>query len=122
MPYIGRDGLTHQETIIDWDIKSKVSMSTITPEEVAQINQQLVDYRKSLINRILSTPAEMAGEQYFDFINRNRETMTISWHAEMVADPGMDMDKLRNMCTSVEARWELYQNNGLSLKTPQVKD
>lgn len=121
MAYTGRDGLTHQETNLDWDIKTKISSNVTSPEEVAEINQQLVNYRKSLINRILSVPAILAGEQYFDFINRNLEAMTITWHTEMISDPGMSMDKLRNMCAIVEARNELYQNNDLSLKTPQVK-
>lgn len=123
MPYTGRDGQTHQETILDWDktLNTKVSTAVTSPEEVATINQQLIDYRKSLINRILTIPATMAGEQYFDFINRNKEESTITWHTEMVSNPGISIDRLRDMCAIVEARWELYQNNVLSLKTPQVK-
>lgn len=121
MPYTGRDGLTHQETILDWDIKTKSSTYVPTPEESARVRKLLVDYRKSLAKRILACPAEMCGDKYMDFVRRDFEQQRVTWIKEMLEDQGIDLDRLRDMAVTVEKRWEFYQENKLSLKTPQIK-
>lgn len=121
MAYTGRDGLTHQETRIDWDEKTKVSSAVITAKDAEVLRKEIVTYRKGLITRILSIPAELAGERYLDFVTRDFDKKKISWNKEMIQDEGMELEKLRDMAVILEKRADAFSNNDLSLKTPQVK-
>lgn len=121
--YIGRDQQTHEMTNIDWDktLNTKVSAWHTTDKEKAQVKKFLIDYRKSLVDRVLAVPAALAGELYFDFVTRDFDTKTISWNQEMLNDMGMPLQKLIDMVTMLEKRHEAFENNNLDLKTPQVK-
>lgn len=123
MPYTGRDGLTHQETILDWDktLNTKISTTVITQPDGRKIRQQVVKYRLSLISRILSVPSALAGERYLDFVNRDFDTKTITWNEPMIKNEGLSLDNLRDMAVILEKRLDEYNNNSLSLKTPQIK-
>lgn len=121
MPYTGRDGLTHQETRIDWDIRPKISTAHTSAKDKQEIDKQLVEYRKQLIKRILATNPAAAGERYLDYVKRDFETKTLSWEVTMISDEGMDINNLRDMVVILEKRDELLNNNDLDLKTPQVK-
>lgn len=119
--YIGRDGLTHQFTKVDWEEKTKIGTTVVSPEEASTIKKELAAYRDGLAQRILACPAELAGERYFDFVSRDVKAMKISWITAMITSPGMSIEQLRDMACIMEKRKEAFDLHQLSLKTPQVK-
>lgn len=129
MPYTGRDGLTHQETVIDWDktLNTKVSMSKpLSVEEYDKLAKSIQNYRKSVLRSILSINPALAGELYSDYVIRDIEHEKLKWdkpllEGRLVLKETQDNEFLNTMLMVLEKRQEAYENNALSLKTPQVK-
>lgn len=119
--YTGRDGLTHQFTKIDWDEKTKVGTCIPTAAEIKMARKAINAWRQDIISRILAIDPSLAGERYFDFVNRDFETKKITWQVSMIEDPSLSFEFLYDMGTILEKRAEAFVNNNLDLKTPQVK-
>lgn len=127
MPYIGRDQLTHQETIIDWDLKTKISAHiTRTEEEKKADNQQIKDFRKQCLADILAINPAMAGELYSDYVIRDYEKQELRWDVPLIE--GRQVLKETESNTFIYDMWiiltkraEDFKNHNLSLKTPQIK-
>lgn len=122
MPYTGRDGLTHQETIIDWDKTLTTKMFIPhTAEEMAEARKFLEEWRERTITDILAISPALCGERYIDYVKRDLETKTLSWYDSMIRDPSLSFEFLRDMITILEKRQEAFANNAVDLLTPQVK-
>lgn len=131
MAYIGRDGLTHQETIIDWDKSLNTKISTIermSKKDKQALIQGLKDNQLKKFNEVLAfNPSfAMLSPIYEIFVKRNNELKRLEWDVEMlngklVTDNPITSLFFWDMCIFLEKCDDAYKNNLLDLKTPQIK-
>lgn len=99
--YIDNDGQSKQFTYIDHDKKPTISFHT---EEVDKEWQG--KYTKELVDRIMDIPASICPVEFQDFTVRGENQAVITWNKTMILDSGMDLGKLRDLCTILENRAE----------------
>jgi hypothetical protein len=97
--YKDLDGNIKSFTFVDHDIKTK-GYVPISSEEISEAKKQIIEYRKSLIERIKNIPAVHAPEQFWNF--RLIENQTINWNINMLSDEGIPIDTLRELCVRME--------------------
>lgn len=107
--YVDNDGLSKTFTMIDHDKKSKTSMLTVNENDINNAKQELKEYRKQLQERILSIPASLAPDIYFDFTVRGSDTAVIKWNETMIRNEGIDLDRLRSLAVILENTVELHR-------------
>lgn len=103
--YIDNHGMTRQFTYIDHDKKSKMSFSETSDEEKEKIKNDMIVYRKSIIDRILDVPASLCPYEFHDFTIRGEDKVVIEWNKTMISDDGMSIDRLVSFCTLLENRF-----------------
>lgn len=90
--YRDLDGNSKSFTFVDHDVKTSISVTSSTKEEVEELKRQIVKDTENSINAILALPAVNALRDphgmYESLIKRNMEKGVIEWDEEMV----------RNMC------------------------
>lgn len=104
--YIDNDGNRRQFTYIDHDPKTKISGSVISDKEQAVIKEGLKDYRQELVERILAVPASLCPIEFQEFRLVGESQSSIQWNEKMVRDEGMTVNRLRDLCTILERRFE----------------
>lgn len=102
--YTDESGMTRQFTYVDHDKKPTISTNT---EKVDKSWQK--EYRNSIINRILGIPASLCPEPYYDFTVRGENQNTITWNEKMVRDEGIEIDRLRMLCTLLENKADMMK-------------
>lgn len=105
--YTDMNGMTKQFTYIDHDKKTKISTNKMTDKEKKKVSTDLSAYRVSLQDRILCIPASVCPWEFHDFTIRNEKTPEILWNEVMVRDEGISIDRLRELCTLTERRFDL---------------
>lgn len=105
--YTDNDGMRRQFTYIDHDKKPTIASGKLEKGELEKIKRQLVDYKQSLIKRILGLPASICPWEFDDYVIRNENTPVILWNEVMLRDEGMSTDKLSQLCILLERRFEL---------------
>lgn len=126
MPYIGRDGLTHQETRIDWDEVTKISTFPRMPKkEFDKLMRDVKQYQISCLERVIEINPALAGEQYQEYVIRDFEKMELRWDVDLLKGRLKTENPLTSiffsaMAALLERRQEAFNNHDLSLKTPQV--
>lgn len=73
------------------------------------------EYREELVARIFDQPASICPEIFQDFTIRGEGKNHIEWNQNMIADVGIPVMRLRDLCIILENKAELM---GL---TPKVK-
>lgn len=106
--YIDNDGNRRQFTYIDHDPKTKISGSVTTDKEKETIKDSLSLYRKELVQRILDVPASLCPIEFSEFTLRGESQSVIQWNEKMLSDDGMTINRLRDLCTIVERRFESH--------------
>lgn len=104
--YIDNDGNRRQFTYIDHDPKTTISGSTLSDKEQAVIKEGLKDYRQELVERILAVPASLCPLEFQEFRLVGDSQSTIQWNESMLRDAGMTVNRLRDLCTILERRFE----------------
>ena len=107
--YVDGDGLTKQFTYVDHDKKLKVSRHTTSEKELFSIKEQLKEYKKDLIKRILRAPASICPDAYHSFTLRGEKYPVIKWNETMLKDDGVDMERLRTLAIILENTIELHK-------------
>lgn len=106
--YTDIEGNRRQFTVIDHDPKTKISGSVTTDKEKQIIKEGLSDYRKELIERILAIPASLCPLEFSEFKLVGDSQSVILWNEKMVRDEGMTVNRLRDLCTILERRFESH--------------
>lgn len=65
------------------------------------------DYREQLVTRILDLPASICPEIFQDFTIRGEGKHHIEWNQTMIADVGIPIMRLRDLCVMVENKADL---------------
>ena len=99
--YTDIDGQSKSFTMIDYDVKPKLTMP-ITSTDIEDAKEAITVYRKELIERILALPASNTAPEFYDFTLRGETAHTIKWNETMLRDPGLSVDRLRAICTLTE--------------------
>lgn len=90
--YTDMEGMRKQFTYIDHDVKTKVAVPTMNPEDAIR---GLEDYRRFLVNSLLELPPSLVNERFYDF--RLNEGSRFTWNENMIKDKGVPIDTLRDM-------------------------
>lgn len=98
--YTDLDGNSKSFTFIDHDVKTKIAAKVTSPEEIEEAKSGLKDYKKQIINRILSIPPSVCPEIFHDFTKRGE--IGISWDKDMLNDEGVPLERLRDILTMLE--------------------
>lgn len=61
-----------------------------------------MDYKSTLIQRILDQPASICPEPFQDFTIRGENQKKIEWNSDMLIDSGMPIQRLQELCTLLE--------------------
>lgn len=64
-----------------------------------------MEYRKTLIARIVDLPASICHEWFQDFTTHG-EKKTIEWNTDMLIDNGVPISQLRDLCVVLENKAE----------------
>jgi hypothetical protein len=102
--YRDLDGNHRQFTIIDHDVKASIPTGEKKGEEA--IKKELAAYKESLIEEILNIPASLCPYLFHDYTLRG-DVVNISWNETMLRDPGVSIDKLRDIKTFVSKAFGL---------------
>lgn len=86
----------------------------------------MIAFRTSRLEQILAINPALAGEEYEGFVIRDYEKVELRWDEPMVRGRLVlketeDDEFLSRMAIILSKRQEAFENNELSLKTPQVK-
>lgn len=106
--YTDIDGNRRQFTVVDHDPKTKISGLVTSDKEKESIKAELSDYRKELIERILAVPASLCPLEFSEFKLVGDSQAVIQWNEKMVRDEGMTVNRLRDLCTILERRFESH--------------
>lgn len=72
-----------------------------------------IDYRQSLVNRVLEIPAAICPEIFHDFTLRGQDRGKVDWDSTMLSDKGVPLQTLRDLCVMLENKAEAM---GLTVK------
>jgi hypothetical protein len=106
--YTDMDGMSKQFTYIDHDKKPMVS-AHVEKKDKKQMSQEASYYRTTVVNRILDISASLAPKEYQDFTIRGEGVKTITWNQKMLLNQGIDISRLRDLCTMLENRMEIIK-------------
>jgi len=107
--YKDLDGLSKSFTMIDHDKKLKISKLIQSDKELEDIKNQLKNYRDDLYIRVLSVPASLCPDSYYDFTVRGADSTLITWNEKMIKDEGLSIDRLRTLVVILENTIELHR-------------
>lgn len=93
--YRDLDGQMRTFTYVDHDKKTKINI----PSSTGNPKQELKEYRKSLIEKILSYPAAFCPEIFSDFKLRGESYDRIEWNENMLNDEGTPLQQLSDIYT-----------------------
>lgn len=100
--YSDIDGNMKTFTHIDYDLKSRMATYHPSDDEKRDNAEALKQYHLDLISRLMATPASTAPDLFYDFTIRGEGKKTIEWNEVMLRDPGMSLDKIRDMALHME--------------------
>lgn len=103
--YTDIDGQSKTFTFVDHDVKT--SIATTASVDIQQVKGELKEYRESVILCILATPASLCPSIFQDYTSRGQGIIQITWNEKMLRDPGMSIDRLRDLKTMLDNRVEL---------------
>jgi|SRR6187402_100621 len=104
--YVDNDGQRKQFTYIDHDPKTKISGLVSTDKDKEAIKDSLSTYKKELVQRILDVPASLSPIEFYEFTVRGEGQSVITWNETMLRDEGITLNRLRDLCTILERRFE----------------
>jgi hypothetical protein len=102
--YRDLDGNHRQFTTIDHDVKT--SVPTGEKKDLDTLKKELAAYKESLIEEILNIPPSLCPSLFHDFTLRG-DIINIEWNEVMLRDPGVSIDKLRDIKTFVSKAFGL---------------
>lgn len=114
MSYTGRDGLSRQSTLLNYEDKTKISTSPdLSSEQCSAIHQEIKTYRIQRLEEILSMNPALAGEEYESFVIRNYEEKKLTWdepliRGRLILKPTEDDTFLYNMHITLMKRAESF--------------
>lgn len=100
--YTDQDGLSRQFTYIDHDKKTKISTNIGTEN----VTPAIKEYRADLIKRIIDLPPSICPDVFRDFTIRGEDLKKIEWNTDMLIDPGVPLNMLRDICSLTENKAE----------------
>ena len=103
--YTDESGMSRQFTYIDHDKKTKIS-TNITNENVTPAIKK---YRVDLIKRITNLSASLCPDVFQDFTIRGEGKKKIEWNTDMLIDPGVPLNMLRDICSLTENKAEFMK-------------
>ncbi len=101
--YYDTNGQLKNFQYVDHDVKPKIA-AIPTQEEIAIAKKELSQYRDKLISNILDFPPSICPEIFTSFKKRGGEK--IEWEEDILKDPGVSLDPLRNIYTLTKKRMD----------------
>lgn len=105
--YIDNDGNRKQFTYIDHDPKTSISGLVSTDKDKEAIKSSLSSYKVDIIQRILDIPASLCPIEFYEFTIRGENQSVVKWNDVMLRDEGLTLNRLRDLCTLLENRFDV---------------
>jgi hypothetical protein len=110
--YQDEEGSMRTFSFIDHSPKVSVSPS-ISPEEIHKAKEDLKEFRKRVVETLLSFSASLCPSQDSHIFTLRGEGMDkVEWNVEALEDENLDLWKLNSIKTMVEKKAEYYNKLG----------
>lgn len=100
--YTDESGLSNQFTMINHDVHTSINVSESSYDKNWNSN-----LRTDVVGELLSLPASLVPELFFDLTKRGEEEISITWRKEMLEDTGIDVWKLVTLRNMLQKRLEI---------------